>query len=216
MLFRNRAHAAHLLAQMLISYKGRNPLVLGIPRGAVPMAKVIAEALDGELDIVLVRKISAPEEPELAIASVDETGQVYFSDDVSEMEIDPEYIRSEAGKQLQILRGRRAQYRPFRSPINPAGRVVIVVDDGIATGATMLAALRVIREKKPARLIGAVAVAPAATVARLRNEADQIVCLKMPPEFYAVGQFFEDFSQVSDEEVIGNLRESEPGRRARA
>jgi putative phosphoribosyl transferase len=214
MPFRNRAHAAHLLAQMLISYKGRNPLVLGIPRGAVPMAKVIAEALDGELDIVLVRKISAPEEPELAIASVDETGQVYFSDDVSEMEIDPEYIQSEAGTQLQVLRGRRARYTPLRSPIDPAGRIVIVVDDGIATGATMLAALRVIRRKKPARLIGAVAVAPAATVARLRNEADQIVCLKTPPEFYAVGQFFEDFTQVSDEEVAAILGAGEATRRA--
>jgi putative phosphoribosyl transferase len=209
MLFKNREHAGHLLAQRLISYRGKNPLVLGIPRGAAPMAKIIAETLGGELDVVLVHKLGAPDQPELAIGAVDETGRVYLSDYVSELGIGEDYLKSETEKQLATLRRRRATYTPLRPPIDPSGRIVIVVDNGIATGATMIAALRAARAKKPAKLIGAVAVAPLATVARLRKEADEIVCLKIPADFYAVGQFFEDFSQVTDEDVVAILSAGE-------
>jgi putative phosphoribosyl transferase len=209
MLFKNREHAARLLAQKLISYRGKNPLVLGIPRGAAPMAKIIAETLDGELDVVLVHKLGAPDQPELAIGAVDETGRVYLSDYVSEMGVSEDYIKDETEKQLATLSRRRAMYTPFRPPLDPSGRIVIVVDNGIATGATMIAALRATRERKPAKLIGAVAVAPPATVARLGKEADEIVCLKAPADFYAVGQFFEDFSQVTDEDVVEILRGGE-------
>lgn len=205
MLFKDREHAAGLLAQRLISYRGKNPLVLGIPRGAVPMASIIAEELGGELDVVLVRKIGAPEQPELAIGSVDEAGNVYLSDYVSELGVSEEYLKRETERQLAILRRRRAIYTPNRPPIDPAGRIAIVVDNGIATGATMIAALRAVRAKKPRNLIGAVAVAPPETVARLEQEVDDLVCLKVPPDFYAVGQFFEDFSQVTDEEVVAIL-----------
>ena len=205
MLFKDREHAAGLLAQRLISYRGKNPLVLGIPRGAVPMASIIAEELGGELDVVLVRKIGAPEQPELAIGSVDEAGNVYLSDYVSELGVSEEYLKRETERQLAILRRRRAIYTPNRLPIDPAGRIAIVVDNGIATGATMIAALRAVRAKKPRNLIGAVAVAPPETVARLEQEVDDLVCLKVPPDFYAVGQFFEDFSQVTDEEVVAIL-----------
>lgn len=205
MLFKDREHAAGLLAQRLISYRGKNPLVLGIPRGAMPMASIIAEELGGELDVVLVRKIGAPEQPELAIGSVDEAGNVYLSDYVSELGVSKEYLKRETERQLAILRRRRAIYTPNRSPIDPAGRIAIVVDNGIATGATMIAALRAVRAKKPRKLIGAVAVAPPETVARLEQEVDDLVCLKVPPDFYAVGQFFEDFSQVTDEEVVALL-----------
>ena len=205
MVFKNREHAARLLAQRLISYKGKNPLVLGIPRGAAPMAKIIAEALGGELDVVLVRKLGAPGQPELAIGSVDETGRVYLADYVTELGVGEEYIQSDINRQLATLRGRRAMYTPLRPPIDPSGRIVIVVDDGTATGSTMIAALRATRAKKPAKLIGAVAVAPSETVARLRKEADEIVCLKIAADFYAVGQFFEDFSQVTDEDVVAIL-----------
>jgi putative phosphoribosyl transferase len=205
MLFKNREHAARLLAQRLISYKGKNPLVLGIPRGATPMAKIIAEALGGELDVVLVHKLGAPDQPELAIGSVDETGRVYLADYVSELGVGEDYIQSDIENQLATLRRRRATYTPLRPPIDPSGRIVIVVDNGIATGATMIAALRATRAKKPAKLIGAVAVAPCETVARLRKEADEIVCLKTPADFNAVGQFFEDFSQVTDEDVVAIL-----------
>jgi predicted phosphoribosyltransferase len=209
MLFKNREHAARLLAERLISYRGKNPLVLGIPRGAAPMAKIIAEALGGELDVVLVHKLSAPDQPELAIGAVDETGRVYLADYVSEMGVSEDYIKDETEKQLATLRRRRAMYTPLRPPLDPSGRIVIVVDNGIATGATMIAALRATRAKKPRKLIGAVAVAPPATVARLSKEADSIVCLKAPADFYAVGQFFEDFSQVTDDDVVRILQGSE-------
>jgi predicted phosphoribosyltransferase len=209
MLFKNREHAARLLAQRLISYRGKNPLVLGIPRGAAPMAKLIADCLQGELDVVLVRKLGAPDQPELAIGAVDETGRVYLSDYVSEMGVSEDYIKDETEKQLATLRRRRAMYTPLRPPLDPSGRIVIVVDNGIATGATMIAALRATRAKKPRKLIGAVAVAPPATVARLSKEADSIVCLKAPADFYAVGQFFEDFSQVTDDDVVRILQGSE-------
>lgn len=209
MLFKNREHAARLLAQRLISYRGKNPLVLGIPRGAAPIAKIIADCLQGELDVVLVRKLGAPDQPELAIGAVDETGRVYLSDYVSEMGVSEDYIKDETEKQLATLRRRRAMYTPLRPPLDPSGRIVIVVDNGIATGATMIAALRATRAKKPRKLIGAVAVAPPATVARLGKEADSIVCLKAPADFYAVGQFFEDFSQVTDDDVVRILQGSE-------
>jgi predicted phosphoribosyltransferase len=208
MRFRNREHAAQLLVERLSEYRGKNPLVLGIPRGAVPMAKIIAEALGGDLDVVLVHKLGAPGNPEFAIGSVDENGQVYLSDYVREMGISARYIEKEKEAQLQTLHKRRAQYTPVRPPLDPAGRIVIVVDNGIATGASMIAALRAVRAKQPAKLIAAVAVAPPETVERMRAEADEVVCVYVPEHFYAVGQFFEDFSQVSDEQAIAILRAS--------
>jgi predicted phosphoribosyltransferase len=172
------------------------------------MAKIIAEVLGGELDVVLVHKLGAPGNPELAIGSVDENGQVYLSDYVREMGISARYIEKEKEAQLQTLHKRRAQYTPVRPPLDPAGRIVIVVDNGIATGASMIAALRAVRVKQPVKLIAAVAVAPPETVERMRAEADEVVCLYTPEDFYAVGQFFLDFSQVSDEQAIAILRES--------
>jgi predicted phosphoribosyltransferase len=206
MLFKSREHAAHLLAQKLIAYKGIKPLVLGIPRGAVPMAKIIADFLGGELDVVLVRKLGAPGQPELAIGAIDETGSVYLSGD---FEVDAHYVEAEKQAQLKTLLQRRALYTPFHPPVNPSGRIVIVVDNGVATGATMIAALRAVRDKKPRKLIAAMAVAPPQTLRQIQEEADQVVCLQIPVDFYAVGQFFEDFSQVTDEEVIEILRGSD-------
>lgn len=208
MRFRNREHAAQLLAERLSTYRGKKPLVLGIPRGAVPMAKIIADALGGELDVVLVHKLGAPGNPELAIGSVDEGGQMYLSDLVQELGISERYIEQEKQAQLKTLHKRRDQYTPVRPPLDPSGRIVIVVDNGIATGASMIAALRAVRAKHPAKLIAAVAVAPPQTIERIRTEADEVVCLYGPDYFYAVGQFFEDFSQVSDEQVIAILRHS--------
>ncbi|HET8562230.1 MAG TPA: phosphoribosyltransferase [Candidatus Binatia bacterium] len=205
MIFRNREHAAKLLAQKLAKYIIQKPLVLGIPRGALPMAKVIADALDGELDVVLVHKLGAPGQPELAIGAVDEEGRVYLSDSVPEWGISSDYVDREKQEQLETLRRRRAQYTPFRSPINPSGRIVIVVDNGIATGATMIAALRSVREQSPAKLIAAVAVLPPSTLSRIRKYADEVVYLDAPEDFFAVGQFFEDFPQVTDDEVIAIL-----------
>jgi predicted phosphoribosyltransferase len=208
MRFRNREHAAQLLAERLIAYRGQHPLVLGIPRGAVPMAKIIAETLGGDLDVVLVHKLGAPENPELAIGAVDESGQMYLSDYVRELGISESYIEKEKHAQLRTLLKRRAQYTPVRPPLDPSGRIVIVVDNGIATGASMIAALRAVRAKRPVKLVAAVAVAPPETLERMRADADEVVCVYAPEHFYAVGQFFEDFSQVSDEQAIALLRQS--------
>ena len=208
MPFQNREQAAHLLARRLEKYRGQNPLVLAIPRGAVPMARIIADSLGGEMDVVLVHKLGAPGEPELAIGAVDETGQVYLAEYAQDLEISDDYINAEKQTQLETLRKRRALYTPLRPPIDPCRRIVIVVDNGVATGSTMIAALRAVRAKKPARLIAAAAVASRETLRKIASEADETICLEVPARFYAVGQFFEDFSQVSDEQVVAILQQS--------
>jgi putative phosphoribosyl transferase len=206
MIFRDRENAAQLLAEkMTADYKNKNPLVLGIPRGAVPMAKIIADALGGELDIVLVHKLSHPDQPELAIGAVDENGNAFISDWAADL--DEAYLEAEKKRQLEVLRRRRAAYTPHRAPIDPKGRIVIVVDDGIATGSTMVAALRALRGKKPKKLIGAVAVASPEGARAMSRECDRVVCLSVPAHFYAVGQFFDDFAQVTDEDVMKILRQ---------
>lgn len=205
MRFRNRQHAAELLAERLrVSYKNKNPLVLGVPRGAVPMAKFIADALGGELDVVLVHKLTHPEQPELAIGAIDEQGNAFLSDWAADL--DPTYLEAEKKRQLAVLAKRRATYTPARQSIDPKGRIVIVVDDGIATGSTMTAALRALRGHKPKKLVGAVAVASPDAARAMLHECDSMVCLNVPAEFYAVGQFFDDFAQVTDEEVIAILK----------
>lgn len=203
MRFANREEAATLLAEHLMGERGQNPLVLGVPRGAVPMARVIADALGGELDVVLVRKLRAPGQPELAIGAVDEAGTVlkgrYFGIPSDE------YMRGEIRTQQEILRKRRELYMRAQPAIDPAGRVVIIVDDGIATGSSMLAAIASVRARKPRRLVVAIGVAPPETLERIRSQADDVVCLYSPADFYAVGQFFEDFSEVTDEMVVTAL-----------
>jgi len=205
MRFKDREHAAQLLVERLSAhYKDKNPLVLGVPRGAVPMAKIIADALGGELDVVLVHKLSHPEQPELAIGAIDENGNVFVSEWAGDL--DPEYLEAEKRRQLALLRQRRERYTPSRAPIDPRGRMVIVVDDGIATGSTMTAALRAVRAMNPKKLIGAVAVASREAARAMLRECDAMACLNVPANFYAVGQFFDDFGQVTDEDVIEILK----------
>ena len=203
MRFRDRAQAAAMLATRLSAYRGQRPLVLGVPRGAVPMARILADSLEGDLDVVLVRKIRAPGQPELAIGAVDEGGAVlkgsYFefaSDD---------YIREEVRAQQEILRNRRRLYTRAHGAVDPAGRVVIIVDDGVATGSSMLAAIRSVRARKPKTLVVAIGVAPTSALEAIRVEADEVVCLYSTNDFYAVGQFFEDFSEVTDDMVVRSL-----------
>lgn len=204
-VFENRIEAAKLLAERLDPYRGRNPLVLGIPRGAVPMAEVIANALEGELDVVLVRKLRAPQQPEYAIGSVSESGDVYVGDAVERLGIDSSYVDREVERQLETIRQRRRAYTPRREPISPVGRMAIVVDDGVATGWTMIAALRAVRAANPEKLVAAMAVAPPQAARRMEKEADELVCLATPESFYAVGQFFADFGEVTDEDVAAIL-----------
>ena len=190
MRFKNRDEAATQLAGRLVAYKSQNPLVLGVPRGAVPMARIIAGALGGELDVVLVRKLRAPGQPELAIGAVDEAGSVlkgrYF--DVA----DEAYVREEVRTQQDVIRARRRMYTRAQKAIDPAGRVVVIVDDGIATGSSMLAAIRSVRARKPGKLVVAIGVAPAQSLGAIQAEADEVVCLHAPADFYAVGQFLTD------------------------
>jgi len=207
MALENRSEAGRLLAHRLAAYRGQHPLVLAIPRGAVPMGKIVADALDGELDVVLVRKLRAPHNPELAIGSIDEAGTVYLDPDTSVF-CDARYLEAEKATQLATLRDRRRQYEPTGGPVDVRGRVVIVLDDGIATGSTMIAALRSVRARRPARLIAATGVASAESLRLIRAEADEVVCLETPAVLYAIGHHFRDFSQISDEEVIATLREA--------
>ena len=207
-MFTDRIDAAHRLAQALSGYQGEHPLVLAIPRGAVPMAKLIAAELGGEVDVVLVRKLPAPGNPEFAIGAVDESGWTYLADHARRMGIDDAYIEEERAAQVALMARRRAQYTPVRPPIEAAGRVVIVVDDGLATGSTMIAALHAIRAKGPRKLICAVPVAPPETADRVRDYCDELVCLETPYAFHAVGQFYRSFPQVDDDEVIALLADN--------
>ncbi|HSG06276.1 MAG TPA: phosphoribosyltransferase family protein [Nitrospiria bacterium] len=209
MIFKNREEAAHQLAEKLSAYRGKNPLVLGIPRGAVLMARIIADALEGELDIVLVHKIGAPENPEFAIGSVTEIGTVYLNEAARDLPISPEYITERTRVETENLHEKRLRYTPNRDPSDPVDRIVIIVDDGMATGSTMISALRLMRLAKPARLIAAAAVAPPETLRQVEQEADETVCLETPEGFFAVGQFFAEFEQVTDEAVAAALREPE-------
>jgi predicted phosphoribosyltransferase len=206
-LFESRLDAGQRLAKALAAYRGRNPLVLAIPRGAVPMGAALADALQGELDVVLVRKLRAPGAPEFAVGSVDESGWTYVADHAAEAGADADYLAREKAAQLETLRRRRAQYTPARAAVDPRGRIAIVVDDGLATGSSMIAALHAVRARHPARLVCAVPVAPPETLERIRPYADEVVCLEAPQDFMAVGQFYRDFQQVEDEEVVAVLGE---------
>lgn len=207
MYFDDRIDAARELADALSHLAGSHPLVLAIPRGAVPMGRVIARALHGDLDVVLVRKIGAPGDEEFAIGSVDEHGRLYIPEYTRDIGIDPAYVEREKQAQMALIARRRALYSPQRAPLDPAGRTCIVVDDGLATGATMVAALQSVRDRSPARLVCAVPVASRESLLRVGSLADEVVCLSSPPGFRAVGQFYHHFDAVTDDEVVASLRD---------
>ncbi len=204
-VFNSRLEAARRLAAPLKKYRGQKPLMLAIPRGAVEMGRVLADRLGGELDVVLVRKIGAPHHAELAVGAVDETGWTHVADYASGAGANTEYLEREKRAQLESLQECRARYTPTRPPIDPAGRIAIVVDDGIATGETILAALHAVRARKPARLVCAVPVAPPDSLEGVRLSADEVVCLKAPMGFFAAGQLYRAFKQIEDDEVAALL-----------
>ncbi|OGT55913.1 MAG: phosphoribosyltransferase [Gammaproteobacteria bacterium RIFCSPHIGHO2_12_FULL_63_22] len=202
MPFRDRIDAARQLAGALEKFRGSRPVILAIPRGAVAMGRVIADALQGELDVVLVRKIGAPGNPEFAIGAVDEQGRLMLGPYAQEVGADADYIEDEVERQLQLIRRRRQAYRPGQPAIALAGRTVIVVDDGLATGSTMIAALQAVRGQQPAHLVCAVPVAARDSLAHVADYADEVVCLATPRPFNSVGRYYLDFTGVTDEEVI--------------
>jgi len=205
MVFKNRADAGRRLVPGLLPYKRQNPLVLALPRGGVPVAYEVATALDAPLDIVVVRKLGAPGRPELGIGAVvdgDHAQSVLNDDMLRLLEVSDEYLEAEVARQLQEIRRRQQLYRGGHPPEAVCGRTVIIVDDGIATGGSMRAALRAIRRGGADKLVVAVPVAPPETIAWLRQEADDVVCLSTPVRFEAVGQFYQDFRQTTDEEVM--------------
>ncbi|MCV7436356.1 phosphoribosyltransferase [Mycobacterium seoulense] len=201
--FRDRRAAGRALAEQLMSYRDRDDvLVFGLARGGVPVAWEVAAALHAPLDVFLVRKLGVPRWSELAMGALASGGGVVMNDDVvSSLRITDEQVREVIESETAELARREHAYRGGRPPADPRGKVVIVVDDGIATGASMLAAVRAVRASAPKSVVVAVPVGPASTCRELALEADEVVCVTMPPGFEAVGQVYADFHQVSDDEV---------------
>jgi putative phosphoribosyl transferase len=208
MLYSNRQEAGRRLAAELMRFKDHRPVVLALPRGGVPVGFEIAQALAAPLDVILVRKIGAPEQSELAVGAIvdgENLEQVIDRRIVAELGVPQAYLDQEIARQAREIERRRELYLKRRPPADLKKSTAIVVDDGIATGATMRAAVLAVRRRAPSRLVLAVPVAPASAIENLRPDVDELVCLATPEEFYAIGQFYLDFHQVSDDEVIALL-----------
>ncbi|MBI4510980.1 MAG: phosphoribosyltransferase [Deltaproteobacteria bacterium] len=217
MRFRDRVHAGQLLAERLSGYRGRDDvLVLALPRGGVPVGIEVAKAIVAPLDVVVIRKLGLPGQEELAMGAIAWGGvKVVNQDVVRALDIPSHVVDAVASAEKEELARREKLYRgdlPF-PPVQ--GRSVIVVDDGVATGSTMLAAVSAVRHMVPARVIVAVPVAPPSTLRKLEEAADEVACILTPEPFFAVGQWYEDFSQVTDEEVRQALHASRRDREAR-
>jgi putative phosphoribosyl transferase len=209
MYFSDRQEAGEQLAARLESYRDQNPLILAVPRGGVPVARPIWEKIGGDLDLIITRKIGAPNQPELAVGAVAGDGFVMLNDRVlSRVRASKDYIDEAVKKEVAEIKRRLEIYRGEREEPAAGNRLVILVDDGVATGYTLLAALRSLRAKKPSKLILAVPVGPPETLDMFESEVDRLIYLEAPANFAAVGQFYSRFDQVSDSEVISTLREA--------
>jgi putative phosphoribosyl transferase len=212
-VYLNRETAGRMLARQLMSYAHTNAVVLGIPRGGVPVAKEVADALGAPLDVIVVRKLGAPGQPELGIGAVvdgDHPRAIFNQDIIEHLGVSDEYMDAEIARQLKEVNRRESAYRGGSAKILLTGKTVIVVDDGIATGSSVRAALRGVRRQKPKRLILATPVASPESVEALRSDADEIICLETPEDFFAVGQFYRDFHQTTDDQVKAILRKKQP------
>ena len=205
--FIDRDDAARQLAQALSGWRGQHPLILAIPRGGLPMGLLLARQLEGDLDVVLVRKLANPYDPEYAIAAVDEAGRLIPPPDGRALP-DAARLEEERQKQHAVLTARRNRYDQPAPRQGVAGRAVIIVDDGLATGSTMATALQSIRAQHPARLCCAVPVAASSSLALVRPLADEVVCLRQPEPFHAVSLHYRHFEQVSDAEAEAALQQA--------
>ena len=214
MHFRDRQEAGQLLAKELASLRGQKDLiVLGVPRGGVVVAYEVARALAAPLDVYITRKVGAPYNPELAIGAVASDGTLVLDRNLIErIGVPDDYVQEETARQRQEIKRRLAAYRGSRPEVDLRGKTVILVDDGVATGATTLASLRAIKTRQPARLTLAIPVGPEDVVQILSAEADQVICLYAPQDFWAVGAFYTVFDQTADAEVIQLLQEFSPPR----
>ena len=215
MPFIDRSDAGRKLAGALAGYKDELPVVLALPRGGVPIAAEVAAALDAPLDLILVRKLGVPAEPELAMGAVVDGAApiVVRNDDVIRIaDVGEAEFNAARDAELAEIERRRRRYLGDRERADVAGRTAIVIDDGIATGATIRAALRATRIRKPRKLVVAVPVAPTESLEELRGEADKIVCIEQYECFGAIGAYYADFQQVSDEEVIETLKRFAPAK----
>ena len=211
MMFTDRRDAGRRLARRLHGYASQQPAVVALPRGGVPVAYEVARALDAPLDVIVARKVGAPGQPELGIGAVvdgDHPETVLDQQAIALLEVDRDYLRSEIERQLREIRRREVAYRGGRPPLGLAGRTVIAIDDGLATGSTMRAALRAIRGAGPRRVVLAVPVAPLDALAGLAREVDEVVCLATPADFDSVGRFYRDFAPTSDAEVVHLLADA--------
>ena len=203
MNFLDRQQAGQILAEKLIQYqKDRNVLVLGLPRGGVQVAEPVAQALKAPLDVLLLRKLPYPPQPELAVGAVAEDGSTFINEEFRKaIQADPAWLDPIIHEQMQVIRNRAKLYRPHRHAHEFKGKTVILVDDGIATGATMKVAVRAARSGGASRVVVAIPVAAPSSIRELEAETDEEICLDAPEYFYAVGQAYENFNQVTDEEV---------------
>ena len=208
-MFRDRKDAATQLAAQFNDKSLHEPIVLAIPRGGVAVGAKLAERLSAELDVVLSRKLRAPHQPELAVGAIAEDGHTFVSDSIAQAtHATAEYLAAEKEYQLAEIERRKTLFRKVRLAAVLRGRTVIVTDDGIATGATMLAALQSIRAQVPREIILAVPVAAPGRLKPLAKWCDQIICLAQPSDFNSVGQFYTDFTQLEDEDVVELLTKS--------
>lgn len=207
--FANRAEAGRLLARELLEEKPMHPVVLAIPRGGIEVAAPLAAALSADLDVVLARKLRAPYQRELAIGAISENGEVVFADDPTLVPgVTAAYVAEERARQMEEIARRRTMYRAVRPAVPLVHRHVIVTDDGIATGSTMIAALQTVRRMDIAHVTVAIPVASSDRLKSIRPLCDRLVCLLVPETFLAVGQFYESFEQVEDERVVELLEAS--------
>jgi putative phosphoribosyl transferase len=215
--FKDREEAGRILANRLTKYADQKPIVLGLPRGGVPVAFEVAKALKAPLDVYVVRKLGVPGHEELAMGAI-ASGDVRVLNKpvVEDLRISEEAIETETRKEQEELKRRELLYRGKRPPLDVSNRTVVLVDDGIATGSTIKAAIAALKKQKAGRIVVAVPVAPASTIDELKTEVDEVVCVSTPEFFYAISLWYDEFLQTSDEEVRELLKKAETKKQAAA